>query len=49
MAVTLFPQLVWFMIFDDTFVYLSSKKTPSIGIYRQHGSKTNRLHYTRGQ
>jgi hypothetical protein len=40
--VTFFPQTVWFLIIDDTFVYRPSKKGPDSGIYHQHGNKANR-------
>ncbi len=49
MVVTFFPQPVWFLIFDDTLIYRSSKKAPGSGIYHQHGNKTNRPQYARGQ
>ena len=44
-----FPQPVWFLIFDDTFIYRSSKKAPGSGIHYQHGNKANRPQYARGQ
>lgn len=49
LVVTFFPQPVWFLIFDDTFIYRSSKKAPGCGIFHQHGNKTNRPQYARGQ
>jgi hypothetical protein len=49
LVVTFFPQPVWFLIFDDTFIYRSSKKAPGCGIYHQHGNKANRPQYARGQ
>ena len=49
MVVTFFPQLVWFLIIDDTFVYRASRKAPGSGIYHQHGNKANRPQYARGQ
>lgn len=49
MVVALFPQPVWFLIFDDTLIYRSSKKAPGSGIYHQHGNKANRPQYARGQ
>ena len=49
MVVALFPQPEWFLILDDTFIYRSSKKAPGSGIYHQHGNKTNRPQYARGQ
>ena len=47
--VTFFPQPAWFLIFDDTFIYRSSKKAPGSGIFHQHGNKTNRPQFARGQ
>jgi len=44
-----FPQPIWFIIFDDTFIYRSSRKTPDCGIHHQHGSKSNRPKYALGQ
>ncbi len=49
MVVTFFPQPVWFLIFDDTFIYRCSKKAPGSGIHHQHGNKANRPQYARGQ
>jgi len=49
LVVTFFPQPVWFLIFDDTFIYRSSKKAPGSAIYHQHANKTNRPQYARGQ
>lgn len=49
MVVTFFPQLAWFLIIDDTFVYRASRKAPGSGIYHQHGNKANRPQYARGQ
>ena len=49
LVVTLFPQPTWFLIFDDTFIYRSSRKAPGSGIYHQHGNKANRPQYARGQ
>ena len=49
MVVTFFPQPVWFLIFDDTFIYRSSSKAPGSGVYHQHGNKANRPQYARGQ
>ncbi|MGB5232581.1 MAG: transposase [Desulfoprunum sp.] len=49
LVVTFFPQPVWYLIFDDTLVYRASKKAPGSAIYRQHGAKTNRPKYARGQ
>ena len=49
LVVSFFPQPLWFLIFDDTFIYRSSKKAPGSGIYHQHGNKANRPQYARGQ
>jgi hypothetical protein len=49
LVVSFFPQPVWCLIFDDTFIYRSSKKAPGSGVYHQHGNKTSRPQYTRGQ
>lgn len=49
MVVTFFPQRVWFLIIDDTFVYRASRKAPGSGVYHQHGNKANRPQYARGQ
>ncbi len=49
MVVTFFPQPIWFLIFDDTLIYRCSKKAPGSGIHHQHGNKTNRPQYARGQ
>ena len=49
LVVTFFPQPIWFLIFDDTFIYRSSKKAPGSNIHHQHGNKTNRPQYARGQ
>jgi hypothetical protein len=49
LVVSFFPQPVWYLIFDDTFIYRASRKAPGSGIFRQHGSKPNRPQYARGQ
>ena len=49
LVVQFFPQSVWFLIFDDTFIYRNSKKAPGSGIFHQHGNKANRPVYARGQ
>jgi len=49
LVVTFFPQPTWFLIFDDTFIYRSSKKAPGSDIHHQHGNKANRPQYARGQ
>lgn len=49
MVVCFFPQPIWFLIFDDTFIYRGSKKAPGSGIFHQHANKANRPVYARGQ
>ena len=49
LVVTFFPQPIWYLIFDDTLIFRTSKKAPGSAIYRQHGAKTNRPKYARGQ
>jgi hypothetical protein len=49
LMVSVFPQPVWFLLIDDTFIYRSSKKAPGSGIHHQHGNKPNRPQYARGQ
>ena len=49
LVVTFFPHPIWFLIFDDTFIYRSSKRAPGSGIYHQHGKKSNRPQYALGQ
>lgn len=49
LVVHFYPQPNWFLIFDDTFIYRSSKKAPGSGIFHQHGNKANRPLYARGQ
>jgi hypothetical protein len=44
-----FPQSTWFLIFDDTIIYRSSKRAPGSTIHHQHGNKANRPQYARGQ
>lgn len=38
-----------FLVIDDTVVYRSSRKAPESRIHHQHGQKTNRPLYVRGQ
>ena len=33
LVVQFFPQSIWFLIFDDTFIYRNSKKAPGNGIF----------------
>jgi hypothetical protein len=47
--VVLFPQPIWFLIIDDTFIYRCSKIAPGSTIHHQHGRKTNRPQYALGQ
>ncbi len=49
LIVSRFPQSTWLLLFDDTIIYRSSKKAPGSGIFHQHGKKTNRPSYARGQ
>ena len=49
MMVTFFPQLVWFLIIDDTLVCRDSREAPESGVYHEHGNKANRPQYARGQ
>ena len=48
-VIRFFPQKRWLLILDDTFVYRSSRKAPGSGTYHQHGNKSNRPVYARGQ
>ena len=49
LVVRFYPQPNWFLIFDDTFIYRNSQKAPGSGVFHQHGNKTNRPVYARGQ
>ena len=49
LVVKFYPQPLWFIIFDDTFVYRCSKKAPGSAVHHQHGNKTNRSQYALGQ
>ncbi|MFA5923835.1 MAG: transposase [Methylococcaceae bacterium] len=49
LVVAFFPQPIWFIILDDTFIYRSSRKAPDCGIHHQHGNKSNRPQYALGQ
>ncbi len=49
LVVIYFPQALWFLIIDDTFIYRCSKKAPGCSIQHQHGNKTNRPEYALGQ
>jgi hypothetical protein len=45
----MFPCCHWFLVIDDTIVFRSSKKAPGSAIHHQHGQKTNRPTFVRGQ
>jgi hypothetical protein len=49
LLITFFPQQQRFLIIDDTIIYRHSKKAPGSKINHEHGSKTNRPKYVRGQ
>ncbi len=49
LALRMFPRRRWFLMIDDTIVFRSSKKAPGSAIHRQHGRKTNRPTFVRGQ
>lgn len=49
LIVTFFPQPLWFIIIDDTFVYRCSRKAPGSAVHHQHGNKTNRPTFALGQ
>ena len=49
LALRTFPRRRWFLVIDDTIVFRSSKKAPGSAIHHQHGKKTNRPTYVRGQ
>jgi len=49
LALRMFPQRRWFLMIDDTIVFRSSKKAPGSAIHHQHGNKTNRPTFVRGQ
>jgi DDE superfamily endonuclease len=49
LALQMFPRRRWFLMIDDTIVFRSSKKAPGSAIHHQHGNKTNRPTYVRGQ
>ena len=49
LALQMFPRRRWFLMIDDTIVFRSSKKAPGSAIHHQHGAKTNRPTYVRGQ
>lgn len=49
LALRMFSRRRWFLMIDDTIVFRSSKKAPGSAIHHQHGSKTNRPTFVRGQ
>lgn len=49
LALRMFPRRHWFLMIDDTIVFRSSKKAPGSAIHHQHGRKTNRPTFVRGQ
>lgn len=49
LALRMFPRRRWFLMIDDTIVFRSSKKAPGSAIHHQHGNKTNRPDFVRGQ
>jgi hypothetical protein len=49
LALQMFPRRRWFLMIDDTIVFRSSKKAPGSAIHHQHGAKTNRPTFVRGQ
>ncbi len=44
-----FPQLLWFLIIDDTFDYRAPQKAPESEINHQRGNEANRHQYARTQ
>lgn len=49
LALRMFPRRRWFLMIDDTIVFRSSLKAPGSAIHHQHGNKTNRPDFVRGQ
>ena len=49
LALRMFPSRRWFLMIDDTIVFRSSLKAPGSAIHHQHGNKTNRPTFVRGQ
>jgi hypothetical protein len=49
LALKMFQRRRWFLMIDDTIVFRSSKKAPGSAIHHQHGNKSNRPTYVRGQ
>ena len=41
LMVSVFPQPVWFLLIDDTFICRISKKASGSAIHHQHGNKPN--------
>ena len=49
MLIDFFPKQQRFLVIDDTIIYRNSKKAPGSKIHHEHGAKTNRPKYVRGQ
>jgi hypothetical protein len=49
LVLRMFQRCRWFLMIDDTIVFRSSKKAPGSAIHHQHGAKTNRPTFVRGQ
>jgi len=49
LALRTFRRSRWFLMLDDTVVFRSSKKAPGSAIHHQHGRKSNRPNFVRGQ
>jgi hypothetical protein len=49
LARQMFPRRRWFLMIDDTIVFRSSHQAPGSAIHHQHGHKTNRPTFVRGQ
>jgi hypothetical protein len=49
LALQMFPRRRWFLMIDDTLVFRSSRQAPGSAIHHQHGHKTNRPTFVRGQ
>jgi hypothetical protein len=49
MLIDFFPKQQRFLVIDDIIIYRNSKKAPGSKIHHEHGAKTNRPKYVRGQ
>lgn len=49
LVLQMFPRRRWFLMIDDTIVFRSSKIAPGSAIHYEHGRKTNRPAFVRGQ